>query len=113
MKRAVFTMLVVGVAAVAVAAASFGATASTRPTLQLVDGAPLTIRGVHFRAQESVQLTVSAEGRRLMRTKAGSGGSFLIRVPIRYNRCSGLSVIARGAKGSSAKLQRPAMNCRP
>ena len=106
-------MLVVGVAAVAVASVSLGARASTRPTLQLVDGAPLTIRGVHFRAQESVQLTVSAVGSRVTRTKAGTGGSFVIRVPIRYNRCSGLFVIARGSKGSSAKLQRTAMNCRP
>ena len=106
-------MLVVGVAAIAVASAGLGARASTRPTLQLVDGAPLTIRGVHFRAQESVQLMVGAEGRRVMRTKTGSGGSFLTRVPLRYNRCSGLIVFARGSKGSSAKLQRPAMNCRP
>ena len=113
MKRAVFTVLVVGVTAVAVASASLGATARTRPALQLVDGAPLTIRGVHFRAQESVSLTVSSAGRRLARTKAGPGGSFLIRTPIRYNRCSGVLVIARGAKGSRAKLQRPPMDCRP
>jgi hypothetical protein len=47
------------------------------------------------------------------RTKAGPGGSFVMRLAIKYNRCSGLTVLARGAKGSRAAIKRPAMDCRP
>jgi subtilisin family serine protease len=113
MKRAVISLLVLGVAAVAVASASLAGIRGARPVLRLTDGAPLTVRGTHFRAGESVRITAMSLGNAVGRTSAGPGGSFVMRLAIKYNRCSGLTVVARGSKGSRAAIKRPAMDCRP
>jgi hypothetical protein len=113
MKRALITMLVLGVAVIALASGSLAGLSSLKPTLRLTDGAPLTVRGTHFRAGERVRVTAVSLGSTTGRTTAGRGGSFVIRLSIKYNRCSGLTVFARGAKGSRAVIKRPAMNCRP
>jgi hypothetical protein len=113
MKRAAISLLVLGVAAVAMASASLAGITGVRPALRLTDGAPLTIRGTHFRPGESVRVTAISIGSVTRRTKAGPGGSFVMRLAIKYNRCSGLTVLARGAKGSRAAIKRPAMDCRP
>jgi hypothetical protein len=105
-------MLVLGVVACTVASASLAGSSRAKPGLQLMDGAPLTIRGTHFRARERVQITAASAGNTVTRTSAGAGGSFVLRLAIRYNRCSGLTVTARGAKGSRAVLKRPAIDCK-
>jgi hypothetical protein len=113
MRRAVISTLVLGVAAITVASASLAGVRSVRPALRLTDGAPLTIRGTHFRAGERVRVTAISLGSATRRTSAGPGGSFVMRLAIKYNRCSGLTVIARGNKGSRAAIKRPAMDCKP
>jgi hypothetical protein len=113
MRRAVISTLVLGVAAITVASASLAGVRSVRPALRLTDGAPLTIRGTHFRAGERVRVTAISLGSATRRTSAGPGGSFVMRLAIKYNRCSGLTVIARGTKGSRAAIKRPAMDCKP
>lgn len=113
MKRAVISLLVLGVAAVAIASASLAGGNAVRPAIRLTDGAPLTVRGTHFRPRESVRITAISLGSATKRTSAGPSGSFVMRIAIKYNRCSGLTVIARGSKGSRAVIKRPAMNCRP
>jgi hypothetical protein len=112
MKRAVISALVLGVAVVALASAGLAGVNGLRPALRLTDGAPLTVRGTHFRPGESVRIRAISLGSATARTSAGPGGSFVMRLAIKYNRCSGLTVLARGSKGSRAAIKRPAMDCR-
>jgi hypothetical protein len=113
MKRVLISLLVLGVAVIAMASASLAGVNGVRPALRLTDGAPLTVRGTHFRPRENVRITAISLGSVTRRTSAGPGGSFVTRIAIRYNRCSGLTVVARGSKGSRAMIKRPAMDCRP
>lgn len=113
MKRAVTSLFVLGAAVIVMASASLAGVKGVRPALRLTDGAPLTVRGTHFRPGESVRITAISLGSVTRRTSAGPGGSFVMRLAIKYNRCSGLTVVARGSKGSRAAIKRPAMDCRP
>jgi hypothetical protein len=114
MRRAVVITLVLGVAAVAVtsAAPQSGGTA-TRPALGLVRSSPITLRGTHFRSGERVRISATSGRSAVKQTTAGPTGLFVVRFAISYNRCNGLMVFARGAKGSLATLKRPMLQCRP
>jgi hypothetical protein len=114
MRRAVVITLVLGAAAVAVAAAApTGRGTETRPALRLVQSAPIALRGTHFRSGERVRISATSGRSAVKLATAGPTGTFVVRFTIRYSRCNGLMVVARGAKGSFAMLKRPMLQCRP
>jgi hypothetical protein len=113
MKRAVLIALVLGAAAGVTATSDAIGGSPAKPALQLARGAPLTVRGIHFRSGERVTVSVLSGRKTMKRTTAGSGGTFLVRFATTYDRCEGLLVVARGAYGSRATLKRPLLACPP
>jgi hypothetical protein len=84
----------------------------TRPTLALVDRAPVVIRGTGFGARERVVLQVrTGVLHELQRTRATSRGAFLVRIDGgRIVPCS-MSVVATGARGHVARLKLALREC--
>ncbi len=100
-------VVVVGICAV-VAAVVVGFTTlggsngkRARPELRIVSSSPVILRGEHFRAREQVR--VKAESR-TVRTRAGSSGYFVVRIP-GTTRCDLVRVVAVGSGGSYAVLK--------
>jgi len=88
--------------------------AVTRPSLALVDRAPIVLRGRSFVPGERVRVTVSTTVRRTRDVRAGSRGGFVVRFTgLIVPRCGGLIARARGSSGDLAtmKIQLPA--CQP
>jgi hypothetical protein len=112
MARALLACLI----AVAAFAAAVQA-AATRPTLRLVQKAPVTIRGSGFHAGERVRVTVSADGPKETRSmRASRTGVFTVELPatVVYDPCnSSLVATAVGAGGDSATLKYPQRACPP
>jgi hypothetical protein len=87
-------------------------TPSSKPSLQLVRTAPMTVRGRGFRAGERVSLTLGA-GRRAT-ARADRRGSFVASFEAGSSRCERVRVVAVGSHGSRAVLKMlPAPACMP
>lgn len=87
---------------------------SGKPALRVVRGTPLTLRGVHFRADERVRNVVRTARRAAKRVTAGAAGGFAFSFPtLEFDRCLGLFGTATGLRGSRARLKRPALQCPP
>jgi hypothetical protein len=103
-RKSLYAMLAV----LALAVPTSGATASSqtaapKPKLRVYDGSPVRVTGVGFHARERVKLTLSADGvwHKVVRTtKAGSFGAVF--PDAKLDRCTGYSVLARGASGARA-----------
>jgi hypothetical protein len=112
MARALLACLIAAAASAAAVQA-----AATRPTLRLVEKAPLTLRGSGFQAGERVRVTVAVDGpRRTRSTRASRTGAFTVELPaiVVYDPClSSLVATAVGARGDSATLKYPQRACPP
>jgi hypothetical protein len=86
-----------------------------KPTLTLVKGTPLTLKGTSFRSRERVRLVVVvAREKTTKRIMAGPAGAFVVRFSdLAVDRCNGLTVSAIGARGSRATLSSPNVYCPP
>ena len=85
-----------------------GSEAPAKPSLQVIEQAPMTIQGNGFRSRESVR--VSAAGRQ-WRSKTGARGSFVLTLR-GANRCRIVRIVAVGSDGSRAALRIiPALAC--
>jgi hypothetical protein len=102
MRRAAILVLVFGAAFAPAAVAHHAAT----PSIGLLTKQPLTIRGVHFKAQERVRVRVAARGRAFSRTATATlAGGFTVRFRLSLGRCDRFSVQAFGSEGSRARVQ--------
>lgn len=106
--------LVALVLTLAPAGAAADQSATGRASLQVVTGAQLVVRGMHFVPGEQVTVTVSGAERRMKRAVADGQGGFLVRFRMSFERCrSGLTALAVGNRGSRARVKRPPMLCPP
>jgi hypothetical protein len=88
--------------------------ATGKAKLVMVDGSPLTIRGLSFRSREPVKVIVASRKRITKRLYATSRGTFVVRFSgIDVDRCEGFAAFAIGARGSKATLGRPHVYCPP
>ncbi len=90
------------------------ASGRTKPTLSIVGGSPLTLRGAHFRPRESVRVTVVMGEKTLWRQlRAGALGGFTVRfVGVRLNYCAlPLVITARGAFSGLVRARMPIVDC--
>jgi hypothetical protein len=103
--RSLVALAVVAVAGILAVAGSPGA--DSKPRLVVVDRTPLMVRGLHFRADETVlvRAIVRGKGRAAKSMVAGAGGGFTARFPSMWVReCAFLSVQATGSRGSRASF---------
>ena len=111
MHRAITTVLALALAVVASNAVGASAESSTRPTLRLLDRAPLTVGGRHFAPRESVTVR---RGARIRVTRANRSGSFVLVLGGHVDRCNAVRVVAVGSGGSRAILKiLPSPACPP
>ena len=104
--RAVLAALVAFVLSAALAAG-----ATTRPSLRVVDGSPLVVRGTGFAAGERVVVTVAARGTvRTRRLAAGAAGAFTVRFDLTLP-CSGAFVRAVGARSGTVRVLPSPRHC--
>jgi hypothetical protein len=83
------------------------ASRSERPRLATLDLAPVTVRGVYFRAREQVRVVLRVNGdvysRRITTTVRGR---FVVRyVSVTAGQCMPYTISAVGSKGSRASLK--------
>jgi hypothetical protein len=109
-RLALFSMVAFGVLLVAGAAFGNPSGSNPRPTLRAVKVTPLELRGSHFKANESVRLTLSAGPARSVReVRANEAGTFTADFGwIALDPCSGSAVVVKavGARGSQASYKR-------
>ncbi len=104
----------VALVALSIAVTTAAASAQTRPVVQVLKLAPLTVRGTGFQAAERVRVTLVRGGRtqgtRLVR--AGANGVFSVRfgLLVAAEPCHSLSLRAVGSNGSRAQYTH---RCRP
>jgi hypothetical protein len=91
--------------------AANGGESRKKATLKLAGGAPLTLRGADFLANEKVRVTLSGKVTRGKQVTASPAGGFVVRFPVAYDRCTATIVRAVGAKGSLAGLKLPPLAC--
>ncbi len=91
--------------------AAIGGESRQKATLKLSSGAPMTLRGAHFRPNERVRVTVTSMLRRTRQVTASPSGTFVVRFAGAHDRCSGLVALAVGARGSRAGLKLPPLGC--
>jgi hypothetical protein len=85
-----------------------------KPALRLVSASPLTIRGLRFVPKERVRVIVLEAGSATRRVSADAQGTFVASFQeASVDRCSALSVLAVGSRGSRAALKRPGPLCPP
>jgi hypothetical protein len=98
-----------GLAAIAIALLPVSAGFSSprpKPHLRLLDRAPLTLRGTHFRARERVRVAIAATVPATRVVRAGRDGSFTVRFDaVSVGRCGEASAQAVGARGERASLK--------
>jgi hypothetical protein len=88
--------------------------AATRPSLALLDRAPIVLRGRSFVPGERVRVTVSTTVRRTRDVRAGSRGGFTVRFTgLIVPRCGGFIARARGSSGDLATMKIPLPACQP
>jgi hypothetical protein len=102
-------------AALLVVVASASAGLSDRPTLRLLDRAPVVVRGEGFNAKERVTVVLVADRRFSEKLRAGSGGNFVVRFNRSLGHCTRFSLQAYGSSGSRARLlpARFSIDCMP
>jgi len=93
--------------------------AAQKPSLQVRNFNPFTVRGTSFQPGERVKVTLGATG--VLRTAgsplvlhpvASSGGAFVaIFRKVIVNRCNGYLVQAKGSAGSTALLRAKPLAC--
>jgi hypothetical protein len=84
------------------------------PRLGVVQRKPLTIRGTAFKPGERVQVTAAAGAQVGATVVASETGAFTARFRLSAGRCTRVSAIAFGSRGSRARLaMRPAPDCVP
>jgi hypothetical protein len=104
---------------VAVAAAAAGSTsAAVSPhgasaRLLLMDSSSFALRGVGFKSDERVRITVDTSARDVTRTTtASSSGSFTMRIAgVNLSACQGVAATAIGSEGSRASFKRAPGQC--
>jgi hypothetical protein len=111
-------MRAVGAAAVMVALVwTSGALSSTppKPHLRLLERAPLTVNGTHFRGRERVRIKIVTSELQTRSVRTARDGSFTTRFDTTsIGRCGGLAIQATGARGDQATLKvREAQDCAP
>ena len=74
--------------------------------------APLTVRGVRFKAWERVTVTLDGGKRGTVRVVANRAGAFQAEFRIRLQACRTVTIRAVGSRGSTAVRQLPRPNCR-
>lgn len=108
------TFVLIGALLALAASASAG---TTKPTLRIVDPAPLTVRGAGFHAEQSVRLKLSQDGKTLVRRTVRSGlrGGFTASfTAVTLHRCGGdLAITASDASGRLAAAKLPLPDCPP
>ena len=106
--------IVVVAALVSLLPASAGAESlAGKPALRLVSASPLKIRGLRFVPKERVRVLV-VEADATKRVSADAQGSFVATFhETSTDRCSALSVLAVGLRGSRAALKSPGPLCPP
>ncbi len=105
----------IALALVLVTAAAASATSvacGTTPILRV--SRPLVVQGRHFRAGETVVVSFTGRDfRRTRRARTTATGSFETRIPP-HPKCLGrLLVVARGARGDTARLSLAGEKCGP
>jgi hypothetical protein len=108
-------ILLLGLIALLAPCAALGISRSA-PSLTLVDRAPLTVTGAHFRSRELVRVTALVEdGTAVRSVRAGKRGGFTARFPgLTVGRCGAFRVVAKGATGTRAILKLfPPAGCQP
>ncbi len=103
-----------------IAALALTGTASggaSKPTLELVRGKPLTVRGSGFQRRERVRVTIVASGNFARTVRTSARGTFTAAfggVSFSFDRCgNGWVITARGARGDAATLKLPQPECPP
>jgi hypothetical protein len=85
----------------------------SKPTLRIVDQTPLTVRGMHFAANEGVSVSAvvrNSEAPRISRqkktTRSGPAGGFTARLTtVELGACPVILVTATGASGDTASAK--------
>ena len=74
---------------------------------------PLRIKGTGFAPGEHVRLTATAGSKKVTRTaSAGQRGGFVVSLPLgSVDRCNGLTVVAKGDKGSRTSFRFSQLLC--
>jgi hypothetical protein len=80
--------------------------------LTLVERAPLVVRGRGFRSHELVRVIELTPTRRTLRIRARHDGSFVVQL-VSGDRCSAVSVFARGVSGAASLKAPPPPLCPP
>jgi hypothetical protein len=91
------------VTALLVAGSASGA--PTKPRLELWGFNPVRIHGTHFRAAETVIVSLTTEGTVSRTARANRRGTFDVSIPVRLPRCVSATVRATGKQGSWATLE--------
>lgn len=93
------------------------AVAGNGPKLRILSASPVKVNGRGFHALERLRLTIkTASGRRVLRIRASTSGSFRRTVTRmgHFDPCLGpLRVVAIGNHGSRAKATLPQRECPP
>jgi hypothetical protein len=82
--------------------------AGSSPTLHVLAGYPVAVRGTGFRGRERVVVTALSGRKRVVRRSiASSKGAFKVALPgADAGACVGFSVTAVGSRGSRATIKR-------
>jgi hypothetical protein len=105
MRRIVLTSVL------AASLASAASAAAATPRLTIATSSPLVVAGTRFVPHELVTLTLGSEVRRVRVTALGGFRAGFAGVP--YDRCSGIQIVAVGARGDRAVLVRARALCAP
>jgi hypothetical protein len=82
-----------------------GSDSTGRAQLVPVDLGPFTLKGIGFKAGETVTVRSTDEPVESRRTaKASATGTFVVRLGTSVDRCNGGTVLATGNKGSRASV---------
>jgi hypothetical protein len=112
MSKALVLLVTTSLALVASAAAPGS---PTRASLRLTDAQPVTLSGVRFHPGEGVRVTVAVGSVHRSRfIRASRAGVFVARFSeVSTDRCSGLSALAVGGRGSRATFKLVPLGCPP
>jgi hypothetical protein len=116
MRRSLLIVLLsLGVVAPAVGSTLGPDSASTRtPRVRIETSTPVEVIGTGFKVREKVRVTFSATQVWTKTVRATRAGRFdIVFADAHPDRCSGYSVIAHGARGSTASLKIVPMGCPP
>jgi hypothetical protein len=113
-KRLLLSLCLTLAAAFAAGGAS-AVSATSHPTLRLMDSSSVMLRGVGFKRHERVRVTVSTKVRAAKSVDATSAGSFVVTFAgLDVNACAGFVATAVGSDGSRATFKRvPGMCAQP